>query len=130
MIQATKFLVKEAALRIKYMTSSDCIFCKMVKGEVKTSPVLENEYVIAINDINPVADVHILIIPKSHIESALTVNEKDGGVIIEMFKAAQKIISQKKLAAFRLAFNGGAFQHVPHLHWHLVSGKKVNWTKL
>jgi len=130
MVKKLKFYAREAALRVKYMTGKDCIFCKMVTGEIKTNPVFENENIIAIFDANPIAEVHILIIPKAHIESVLTVEKGDSGVIMEMFSAAQKIVNDRELKAFRLAFNGGAFQHVPHLHWHLVSGKSIKWSKL
>ena len=100
----------------------DCIFCKIVKGEIPSKPLLENESVLAINDINPVAAVHILIIPKVHIDSVLTMGDGDAGVIIEMHKAAQKLVAKLKLSTFRLAYNGGKYQHVPHLHMHLLAG--------
>jgi len=108
----------------------DCIFCKLISGEIPTKPVLENDNILAINDINPVASVHILIIPKVHIESVLTVGAGDGRVIIEMFKAAQKLVFERKLESFRLAFNAGKYQHVGHLHMHLLAGGSVKWSKL
>lgn len=130
MIRKTKFLAREAILRIKYMTSRDCLFCKLVAGEIKTDRVFETESVVAVNDINPVAQIHIVIIPKKHIESVLTVAAGDSGDIIKMFEAAQKIVEERRLDAFRLAFNGGRYQHVPHLHMHLLSGGSVKWSKL
>jgi len=131
MIKTLKFFVKEAGLRIKYMTSRDCIFCKLINdGGWASEPILETDSIVAVSDINPVADVHILIIPKNHIESVLTIGEKDSRNIIEMFSVAQKIVEEKKLEAFRLAFNAGRFQHVPHLHMHLLAGGKVQWSKL
>jgi len=130
MIKKAKWALKEGVLRVKYMLSSDCVFCKIIAGEIKSKAVLENEHVIAINDINPVSAVHVLIIPKTHIESVLTIGDMDSGVIMEMYKAAQKLVGQLRLDSFRLAFNGGKFQHVPHLHMHLVAGKKIQWSKL
>ncbi|OGD92415.1 hypothetical protein A2697_00280 [Candidatus Curtissbacteria bacterium RIFCSPHIGHO2_01_FULL_41_44] len=113
------------------MTSRDCIFCKLINdGGWASEPILETDSIVAVSDINPVADVHILIIPKNHIESVLTIGEKDSRDIIEMFSVAQKIVEEKKLEAFRLAFNAGRFQHVPHLHMHLLAGGKVQWSKL
>jgi len=112
------------------MTSKDCLFCKMVSGELATKPVLETETIIAINDINPLANVHILIVPKKHIESIETIDTEDASWIIEMFKAAQKLVSERELESFRLAFNGGKYQHVPHLHMHLLAGGSVKWAKL
>lgn len=130
MIKKTKFLIKEGHLRVKYLLMKDCIFCKIVKGEITSKPLLENKHVLAIFDINPVADLHILIFPKVHIDSVMTIGDSDGGVIIEMYKAAQKLILERKLDAYRLAFNGGKYQHIPHLHMHLISGKKVEWKNL
>jgi len=130
MIKKAKFLIKETGLRFKYMTSKDCLFCRLVAGEIKTSPVMETDKVIAVNDINPVAQVHIVVIPKKHIESVLTISDDDASDIIRMFEVAEKIVKEKKLAAFRLAFNGGRYQHVPHLHMHLLAGGTVRWNKL
>lgn len=108
----------------------DCLFCKIVAGEIKTEQVLENEKVLAFCDVNPIADVHVLIIPKRHIDSVLTVDENDSGDIIEMYLAVQQIVKKKNLDAFRLTVNGGKHQHVGHLHMHLLAGKKVDWKKL
>lgn len=112
------------------MTTKDCIFCKIISGEIKSQPVFETKTVIAVDDINPVSEVHIIIIPKRHIESVLTVGANDTKDIMDMFGVAQKLVAQKKLTAFRLAYNGGSNQHVPHLHWHLLSGDKIKWSKL
>lgn len=112
------------------MTSLDCLFCKLVAGEIKTDKVLETNSVVAVNDINPVAETHIVIIPKKHIDSVLTVENSDFRDIIEMFGVAKKLVEEKKLLAFRLAFNGGRYQHVPHLHMHLIAGGSVKWSKL
>ncbi len=131
MIDQTRWLIKEAALRLKYMTNKDCIFCKIVSGEIKPrDPVYETQKSIAFWDINPVAKTHILIVPKRHIESVMTVGQDDAVYLIDMFEVAQKIVADKNLDAFRLAFNGGTYQHVPHLHMHLLAGGKVEWSKL
>ena len=130
MIRKVAWFAKEAKLRVRYMTSKECIFCKIIKGEMKSIPILDNNSILAINDINPVAQIHILIIPKKHIESVETVNNQDASDVIEMFKAAQELVKEKKLDAYRLAFNAGRFQHVGHLHMHLLSGGSVKWEKL
>ncbi len=130
MIKKIKFLAKEAKLRITYKMTKDCIFCKIVSGDIKSKPVIDMESVMAINDINPVAETHILIFPKRHIESVLTVSQGDGEVLEGMFGVAQKLVAEKKLDAFRLAFNGGRYQHVSHLHMHLVAGSTIEWSKL
>lgn len=130
MIKRAKFLAKEATLRLKYMTTKDCIFCKIVKGEVKSKLIANSTKAIAFDDINPVAKVHVLIVPKKHIESVSTVEEEDGTVLAEMFRVARELASEKKLNAYRLSFNAGSFQHVPHLHMHLLAGSKIEWSKL
>ena len=112
------------------MASKNCIFCKLVKGEIKTRPILETAKTLAIADVNPVAPVHILIIPKRHIESVLTIDASCAGDMIDMFEVAQKLVDAKKLGAYRLTFNGGRYQHVPHLHMHLLAGGKIEWSKL
>ena len=130
MIKKAKFIAREAKLKIKYIMEKDCIFCKMVNRDIKAEFIYESERVIALNDINPVAKFHILIIPKKHIDSVLTIDNKDSEDIIDMFKAAKIIVSEKKLDAFRVSFNGGKFQHIPHLHMHLLAGSKIEWSKL
>lgn len=130
MIRKAKFLIKEAQLRIKYMTTKDCIFCKIVRGEIPKDFAAKSEATVAFDDINPVAETHILIVPKKHIESIEAVKKEDGQDIANMFLLAQKIIGQKKLNAYRLAFNGGRYQHVPHLHMHLLAGGAIAWNKL
>ena len=130
MLKKAKWLAKEAKLRIKYMTTQDCIFCKLVTGEIKTQPVLETDKTLAIADVNPVAPVHLLIIPKRHIESVLTIDASCAGDMIDMFEVAQKLVDAKKLGAYRLTFNGGRYKHVPHLHMHLLAGRKIEWSKL
>ena len=112
------------------MATSECIFCKIVKGEIKSKLLAENDKVIVLNDINPVAKVHILIVPKKHIESVSTVSADDGGDLVEMFKVATDIASKDKLSAYRLSFNAGNYQHVPHLHMHLLAGSKIQWNRL
>lgn len=130
MIKKAQWLVREVSLRIKYMTSDQCIFCKITSGEIKKDFVLANERVVAFDDTNPVAQFHILILPRRHIESVLAVGEADASDLVAMFKAAQKIVVAKKLDAFRIAFNGGRYQHVPHLHMHLLAGGSIAWSKL
>lgn len=130
MLKTAKFLAKEAVLRAKYIMEKDCLFCKMMAGEVKTKPLMETNKVLVIHDINPVADTHILIIPKKHIDSVLTIESDDSEDLIAMFKVAKKLVEVNSLSAFRLSFNGGKFQHVPHLHMHLIAGSKVEWSKL
>lgn len=108
----------------------DCLFCKIIKGEIKTDVVLETDKAIAFNDINPVSEVHVVIVPKKHIDSVISTTEADALDLVAMHEIARKLVENQKLASFRLAYNGGGFQHVPHLHMHLLAGKKVEWGKL
>lgn len=137
MIRQAKFfireliiIIREVKLRVKYMTSKDCIFCKIISGEIPKEFVVQSDTTVAFEDINPVAETHILIVPKRHIESVGTIEENDGPNLVDMYKLAAKIVKDKNLEAFRLAFNGGRYQHVLHLHMHLLAGGKVEWSKL
>ena len=107
----------------------DCLFCKMVAGEIKPDLVHEDENVLAFRDINPQAPVHILIIPKIHIE---TLNDLDDTVLAgKLLQTAIKLAKQEGLGddGYRAVFNcnkhGG--QEVFHLHMHLLGGRQLNW---
>lgn len=108
---------------------SDCIFCKIINKEIPGKIVYEDEEVLAFNDINPQAPVHILIIPKKHISDMTQITEQDLGVIGKIHLVAIKIADEKGLTdkGFRLINNckehGG--QIVLHLHYHLMGGKKL-----
>ena len=108
---------------------ADCLFCKMVAGEIKPDLVYEDENVLAFRDINPQAPVHILIIPKIHVE---TLNDLDDTVLAgKLLQTAIKLAKQEGLAddGYRTVFNcnkhGG--QEVFHLHMHLLGGRQLNW---
>lgn len=107
----------------------DCIFCKIIKGEIPTNKVYEDETVIAFNDIEPQAPVHILIIPKEHIASAAEINEGNSALIAHVFEVAAKIAKEKNLDGFRIVNNCGdsAGQTVKHIHFHLMSGREFTW---
>lgn len=110
----------------------DCIFCKIALGEINSQKVYEDEKILAFNDLNPIAPVHILIIPKEHISSADELNEKNSNIVGYIFEVASKIAKDKKLDGYRIINNCGkdGGQSVNHLHFHLLGGKKLNWTKL
>ncbi|MGN0660558.1 MAG: histidine triad nucleotide-binding protein [Oscillospiraceae bacterium] len=107
----------------------DCIFCKIISGDIPSSKVYEDETVLAFNDINPVAPVHIIIIPKEHIENAGEITSENSAVVAHIFEVASLIAKEKKLdKGFRIVTNckedGG--QTVNHLHFHLIGGKKLD----
>lgn len=107
----------------------DCIFCKIVNKEMPAKIVYEDDKVVAFEDINPIAPIHILVIPKIHISSVNHLGLKDKTLVGELFLAAQKIARNKEVAktGYRLSFNVGkdAGQTVDHLHLHLIGGKKL-----
>ena len=107
----------------------DCLFCKIVNGEIPSTKVYEDEELYAFNDINPQAPVHVLIIPKKHIDSAADINEENADLVAKVFVAAAKIAKKMNLEnGFRIVTNSGEFgcQSVHHIHFHLLSGKQLS----
>jgi len=108
---------------------ADCIFCKIINKEMVTTFVYEDDKFVAFSDINPVAPLHLLIIPKKHIESINHLEEKDKELIGELFLTAQKIAKEQKVdqTGYRLSINVGkdAGQTVNHLHLHLLGKKEL-----
>lgn len=108
----------------------DCLFCKIIAGEIPCSKVYEDDKVFAFNDIDPQAPVHVLIVPKEHIASADDVNEANSAVIAHIFEVAAKIAKEKGLAdGYRIVNNCGdrAGQTVKHIHFHLMGGRDFTW---
>ncbi len=107
----------------------DCVFCKIINKELTAEIIFESEKLLAFQDINPVAPVHLLIVPKKHISSINHLKAEDKELIGEMFLMAQEIAQEKKVVqtGYRLIFNVGkdAGQTVDHLHLHLIGGKKL-----
>ena len=107
----------------------DCVFCKIIKGEIPSEKVYEDEDVIAFKDINPVTPIHILVIPKKHIATLLDVTEEDSHLISKLFVAINKIAKQIGIEenGFRIVANCGkdSGQEVMHIHFHLLAGKKL-----
>ncbi len=108
----------------------DCIFCKIANGEIPSTKVYEDDTVVAFNDLEPQAPVHILIIPKSHISSADEINETNSAVVAHIFEVAAKIAKEKGLSkGYRIVNNCGdeGGQTVKHLHFHLMGGRQFGW---
>jgi histidine triad (HIT) family protein len=107
----------------------DCIFCKIAAGEISSRKVFENEWVLAFEDIHPMAPVHIIIIPKNHVATLMDINAESMADLQAMMAAAQEVARIKKIdkKGFRLVINcneeGG--QVVYHLHMHLLGGLKL-----
>lgn len=109
----------------------DCIFCKIIKGEIPSKKVYEDKDIFAFEDINPQAPVHILIVPKKHIEKSLDVTGQDKELIGSIFMVANKLAKEKGIAesGFRLVVNCNrdSGQDVFHIHFHLLGGRKMKW---
>lgn len=106
----------------------DCLFCKIIAGEIPSSKVYEDENVYAFNDINPQAPVHILIVPKAHICCADAINAENSAYVAKIFEAIPKIAALSSLSnGYRIINNCGedGCQTVKHLHFHLLGGKKL-----
>lgn len=110
----------------------ECLFCKMVSGEISVSKVFENEYVLAFDDINPVAPVHTLIIPKVHIKDMNEINEENAEYLKQIGLAVKEVAKIKGISdsGYKIISNTGrdGGQEVPHLHFHLIGGKKIKNT--
>ena len=110
----------------------DCLFCSIIKGEIPSTKVYEDETVYAFKDINPMAPVHVLIVPKQHISSINDVTEENSAVIAHIYEVAAKLAKELGISesGYRVVSNCGADggQTVFHLHFHLLGGKKLNVT--
>jgi histidine triad (HIT) family protein len=109
----------------------DCLFCRIVAGEIPSTRVHEDDVVIAIRDIAPRAPTHILLLPRRHIASALDLTEADGPLLGRMFAVAADIARSEGIddAGYRLVSNVGRWggQSVDHLHLHLMGGRAFDW---
>jgi histidine triad (HIT) family protein len=107
----------------------DCIFCRIVSGEIPSDTVYQDEEVFAFRDINPQAPVHVLVIPVRHIASLAELTEADSPLVGHMVQVAGQIARQEGIAerGYRLAISCGreGGQVVPHLHLHLLGGRQM-----
>ena len=108
----------------------DCIFCRIVEGEIPSDTVYQDEEIIAFRDINPQAPVHIVIIPRRHIASLSHLSESDSALVGRMVAAANRLAEEEGLTerGYRVVINCGkeGGQLVPHLHLHLVGGRQLS----
>ena len=107
----------------------NCLFCKIMKGEIPSAKVYENEYVYAFRDINPQAPVHVLVIPKKHLSSLDDTDKADDRELAECLRAIRVIAAQEKLEnGYRVVSNCGpdACQSVQHLHFHILGGTQMS----
>lgn len=108
----------------------DCIFCKIANKEIAGDLIYEDDDVIVLKDINPVAPVHFLAIPKKHYSSILEIETIEDKLMAQIFKVICKIAKEMKIdGGFRVVTNtgGDAGQSVEHLHFHILGGRKFHW---
>lgn len=109
----------------------DCLFCKIIAGEIPSTKVYEDEQVLAFRDIDPQAPEHIIIIPKQHIASANEITEENSVVVAKIFETAAKIAKELGFAenGYRIVNNCGedGGQTVGHIHFHLLAGRNLGW---
>lgn len=107
---------------------NDCLFCKIIKGEIPSTKVYEDEFVYAFKDINPAAPIHILVVPKKHVASLAELEEEDCEFVWAIHKAINKIATEQGFMknGYRVVVNCGkdAGQAVMHLHYHVLAGEK------
>ncbi len=107
----------------------DCIFCKIAQGQIPSTFLYEDDQVVVINDINPQTPVHMLVLPKKHIQSLAAAQEEDRDLLGHMLMTAKNMARERGVAesGFRIIINTGrdGAQTVPHLHMHIMGGKQL-----
>ena len=105
----------------------DCLFCRIVAGEIPSSIVYESPTTLAFRDLHPKAPTHVLVIPKKHIATIVEFDATDDRVIVDMTRAVQEVVKLEKISSgFRVLVNNGkdARQMVAHVHYHVLGGRK------
>ena len=110
---------------------ADCLFCKMVTGDIQPDVVFEDDEVLAFRDLNPQAPTHVLLIPKAHIPTTNDLDADNVGIVGRLYLAAKQIAADEGIAepGYRMVMNcnPGAGQSVYHLHLHLLGGRPMHW---
>ena len=108
---------------------SDCLFCKIIAGEIPSKKVYEDELCYAFHDIDPQAPTHFLVIPKTHIGSVAEVTEDNAAIVAHIFTVIARQCRKLGLDSYRVVSNIGeqAGQSVPHLHFHVLAGRDMTW---
>lgn len=110
-----------------------CLFCRIVAGEVPADVVDESELTLAFRDVNPAAPVHVLVVPRRHIEHAGALSAEHAGDLAALLETARRVADVEGIAVpergYRLVFNVGrdALNSVPHLHLHVIGGRPMTW---
>lgn len=108
---------------------SDCLFCKIIAGEIPSNKVYEDEQCFAFYDIDPQAPAHFLVIPKAHIASVAEIGKTNSSVVAHIFEVIAQLTRELGLESYRVVSNTGAQagQSVSHLHFHVLSGRDMTW---
>lgn len=108
---------------------SDCLFCRIISGEIPSSKVYEDDVCFAFNDIAPQAPTHFLVIPKEHIASVSGITAANSAVVAHIFEVIAKLAKEMGMESYRVVSNIGeqAGQSVFHLHFHVLSGRDMTW---
>lgn len=107
----------------------NCIFCKIISKEIPKEFTFESENLVVFPDINPSAEIHLLIVPKKHIPAISSLTSSEGQLLTEIFSVVNNLVKEYNLTddLYRVVVNGGKAQHVPHTHFHLLGG---TWKKM
>jgi len=112
-------------------TDPDCLFCKIVAGQIPATVVLKNDQVTVFRDINPQMPTHVLVVPNEHVATTETISAANDALVGTLVRTAQEIARMEGLSerGYRLVFNTGpdAQNSVPHLHMHLLGGRGMGW---
>ena len=111
--------------------SHDCLFCRIIEGQIPATIVYQDHEILAFRDINPAAPTHILLIPKRHIPDVMSLTPDDAELLARLYTVAARIARQEGIAdeGFRIVVNNGlqAGQSVMHIHFHLLGGRALTW---
>ncbi|MCK5228637.1 MAG: histidine triad nucleotide-binding protein [Desulfobulbaceae bacterium] len=107
----------------------NCLFCKIIKGEIPVEKLFEDDDVLVFDDINPQAPTHFLVIPKKHLSGPAAASMEDDGLIGKVFRTGCEVARKKGIDHYRLVLNNGeqAGQAVFHLHLHILGGRPLTW---
>lgn len=108
----------------------DCIFCKIAAGEIPSNKVYEDDRIVVFHDLEPQAPLHILLIPKEHIESSAYITSENSDIVAHIYEVAAKLAKEMNLEnGFRIVTNTGedGGQTVKHLHFHMLAGRLLGW---
>ncbi len=107
-----------------------CVFCRIVRGTLPSQTVLDTEHCVAFRDLHPQAPVHVLVVPRRHVDDAAALGADDGEIVLDMLLTARRVAEAEGIAAsgYRLIFNVGedAANSVPHLHLHVIGGRRLS----